>query len=225
MKWNILFFIIVMCVFSAYAGATQFKDIGEIMNEDIYRQDSLRYFEAYRFRYDDIVTRIDIIELRDDEVDFALNSNDRFIDEQFSMKEGDKKSFDLDKDNKVDFSLILDEIELSPTRRRITATFTTEYISPLTQKPVVEDDGSLLIPEVNVSDSYNDDSEDVEVIITDDDDLGIEYMDSDEQQSASVSDTDKALSEGTFSLIAWILVLLILIIIIAAFFAIEKKRK
>jgi len=201
------------------AGTTKFFDLYEIKDADITRQELMRSFEAFRFRFNGTLCRIGIDEIKSEEVKFFFTASDVYIGEKFTLQAFSRKSFDLDKDSKVDFSISLDNVTKSSTRERAIVTFST---SGLLEDLYVETDDDM--PDNNTTEIIMPDNkapkqldkvvEKEEENLTDDFSL---LQDNDE-------DYKKPISSAKFTLVMWFLVLLLILFIVLVLFAIYKKR-
>jgi hypothetical protein len=196
----------------AYAGTTSFKDLHEIKGIKLTREDMLRSFEAYRFRYEGKLCRISIDAIKKDHADF-LFSSDEYGKEAFTLYEGERKAFDLDDDYIMDLEIILDEVTKTSTNERIRVTFTTESEALTEDSPAVEIEEEL---EEKQQTSEENITEDIPEKKT----TTIEFME--EKNDSMVP--DKPMSNTFFTFLIWLIVFLVILLIVVIFIAIHKHK-
>ncbi len=213
MKWGFIVLLVLLVLPICFAGSTQFKDLYEISNKSITRNDTMRAFEAYRFRFNGAEVKLTIDTMTPEKVYFSIISN-TYEDKEFALEKFSKKSFDLDNDGLVDFTFGLDEIIMSNTKRRITTMFSTEEAMgietfELDDIPIVEDD-TVVEEDVKPKNITTEN-------LTDDYELLLD-------QEEEVEDDSKPMSSMSFNLVIWLIVLLIVVVIGGAFFLLYKKH-
>jgi len=228
----VLFFIILISLIIPVFAASQYKDMGEISEVIKTEQVSLRTFEGIRLRYLDEVATITIDSLQNDSVSLLMKSM-AYGDEVFSLSQYERKTFDLDDDTMVDFSIMLDNITISSTKRRIGVTFSSDDSMALPTIYSTNNIPSEQIKEVKTEPvQYEDnidsgeeqtDEQKTEPIVTVIDDF--EVMDTENDEILSDSDkSEKKISSTTFSIIIWLGVLIVIGLMVFLFFIFHKKK-
>jgi len=206
--------ISLLCI--AYAGAVQFKDLGEITGSAITRTDEMRSFEAYRFRFNGDECRLSIQSIAEDSVDFAFQSSS-YTGEEFSLKIDEFRSIDVNDDGKVDFSIKVSSITKTPSKERAEMTLSTEGILP-GKKSNDEGDGPESIEEADIEMPAKPARNVTDINLT-------EYSDSLEKQEEAASQPKEVVSSEKFNLAVWAAVALITIIIGGGFYLLYRKNQ
>lgn len=214
-------FFLLIFVQVCLAGTVQFYDLYEITTQDISRQEIMRDFEAFRFRYHGDQMRIGINYIGDDEVSFFITSFDVYPDDNFTLKMFEGKSFDINGDNIVDFSISLDNISVTASKERTLVTFsTTGLISNLEQLDnLTENQIDNNTDDTNKGPSLNDN---ITVKVIKDDNLSGNLVAIGDLNI--VEDKGKPLSAKKFTLMVWLIVLLFITLIVLVFYVIYKKK-
>jgi len=207
-------FFLLIFVQLCLAGTVQFHDLYEITTQDITRQEIMRDFEAFRFRYNGDQMRIGINHIEKDEVNFFITSFDVYPDENFTLKMFEGKSFDINDDNIVDFSISLDNISIAASRERTLVTFSTIGLISNLEQPINETD--------NRTDNNVVVDNDTAVKVINDDNLsgGLVAI----EDLGLVDDRGRPLSAKKFTFMVWLIVLLFIVLIVLTFYTIYKRK-
>ena len=214
--------------FSTFAAQCKIYDLNEIKDTEIQQDYTFRPCERIRFRFDGEEYNLRLQTFEDGSATFSLRTGSG-EPESFTLAEFDKKSFDLDHDNIVDFSIVADEIILSATRRRVMLTFQTdediikhedsgiqETPEPEQQQDQQQDEQQNREEELSSEPTPTEAVEEQEVLVS--------YNEKIQEKKPTPAPTEDVMSGTTFNIITGFLIALFIILIaIVAGYLLKKK--
>lgn len=230
----LLGFIIGILAFTVIAAdmrtspTIQSLGIPDIKGESLEKQITLRSQAANRLRfyYDESELNLKLktfIEAEEPLAVFTLTSKTLKIDEQFNLAEFDQKLFDIDNNSMIDFSILIDKINLTGGKRRVTLTFRTETFDVSDEKtptdePEIKDKD---IPKPEDKPETIKDTRDASIGDASNENNELEFFEEEQKQHTPQKNV---MSKKGFNILATLIIIAIIIGIITIFSVINKKK-